>query len=141
MNPIAETVNTDSGMILKHEENYYMNSKTLFDVKFDTLKKDFDIYDEERVYELIKTHEEFFIILDEVKPILYKYFRNHPYSLYIRSFPMYYDFKLTIAIGVKYAQEDRKDIFKRLSCTNSEILDCEKKLDLIGKFFIELEGI
>ena len=116
-----------------------MTSEEISELKLNDLEKNFEIYDKKSVFELIKSHEEYLTMLDNVQPVLNKYFKNHSCSLYIRSLPIYYDYKLTISINVDYSAENPEDLSDRLHKLNIEILDFEKELDLVGKFFIELD--
>ena len=103
------------------------------------LKKRFILRNPEPVYDMIKNNKSYLTILEKTEPLLIKYFKGHDKSLYVRSNPIYDDKKLTIAISIENSDEDILELTSKLHKMNIEILECKKELDLIGKFFIDLE--
>jgi hypothetical protein len=113
MNPIAGIENDKYNEHLidyNIKEDYSMCSKTLFDAKFDNLKNNYIIRDDNSVYEFIKENESIFDILTYVKPKLDKYFNDFDYYLCIDSFPIYYNSKLALIIRSKCSNEIPKNL-------------------------------
>lgn len=142
MNPVVGIENTNiNSLMIKHynEEENQMASNEIFDLKFEDLKKKFIMRNPEPVYDMIKNNESYLTILEKTDPLLIKYFKGYDKSLYVRNNPIYDDSKLTIAIIIEYSDEDILDLSSKLNRMNLEILEFKKELNLIGKFFIDLE--
>lgn len=117
-----------------------MISKTLFDVKFDDLKNTFIIKNENKVYEFIRNNENVFNLLEEVEPPLRKNFSNEKYYLEVRCYPEIYEKELTLIIKVDYSKQDIEELQDRLMSVKLEANTYTIDLNLLGKFFITMEG-
>ena len=80
-------------------------------------------------------------MLEEVKPCLSRYFHDQKYHLEVRCYPEIYENELALIIMADYSKEDIKNLHKRLMKVNTEIRVYKIELGLLGKFFIDLEGI
>ena len=125
------------GTITNKGENP-MYSKDLFDVKFDNLKNTFDMPDETEVYEFIKSNENMFKLLDELKPYLNKHFNDKEYYLEVNCYPEIYRPELELVISTE-ANEDAEELTEKFLNVSLGINDSQIELGLIGKFSITLE--
>lgn len=143
MNPTVkiESNKYDDFLILHNNgEERGMVTKTLFDAKYDNLKNDFIIKNDNKVYSFIKDNENVFNLLEEVKPYLNHYFRDDKYYLEVRCYPEIYEKELTLVIKVDYSKEDLQILNNRLTTIFLEINDYKIKLGLLGKFFLTMEA-
>lgn len=115
-----------------------MISRTLFDVKFDNLKNDYLIKNENKVYEFIRDNENVFNLLEEVKPSLRKNFGNEKYYLEVQCYPEIYKDELALVI-LTNPHDDPDEITKKFLEVSLSINESQIELGLIGKFFITLE--
>ena len=144
MNPIVRIENDTHNHFLilnMFQEDKSMIPKTLFDVKYENLKDTFIIHNENKVYSFIKNNENLIKVLEEVKPRLSRYFHDQKYYLEVRCYPEIYENELALIIMVDYAKEDIKNLHKRWMTVDLKINKYTIELDLLGKFFIDLEGI
>lgn len=144
MNPIVGIKNNTSNYFLIHNNNQGENSmipNTLFDVKYENLKDTFIIYNENKVYSFIKKNENLIKVLEEVKPSLTKHFHDKKYYLEVRCYPEIFKNELALIIMVDYSKEDVKNLNKKLMAVDTEIRKQKIELNLLGKFFIDMEGI
>lgn len=123
------------------QEESSMIAKTLFDVKYDNLKDTFIIENENKVYSFIKQNENLINVLEEVKPSLSKHFHGEKYYLVVRCYPEIYENELALIIKVDYSKEDMRKLIHRLMAVDDEIRKRKIELDLLGKFFIDVEGL
>ena len=140
MNPIAgiENIKYNNHIIdYNTNEGSPMISKTLFDLKFDDLKNNYIIDDNNSVYAFIKANENIFTILEEVKPSLRRYFSNEKYYLEVQCYPEIYRNELALVIMTD-SNANPDEITKKFLKVNSEINKSKIKLGLLGKFFITL---
>ena len=118
-----------------------MIPKTLFDVKYENLKHTFIIENENKVYSFIKDNEKMLDMLEEVKPSLTKHFHGEKYYLEVRCYPEIYENELALIIKVDYSKEDMKKLIERLLKVDMEIREYKIESNLLGKFFVDVEGI
>lgn len=140
MNPIAGIKNNDMFLIQTHLEDEGMNSNTLFDAKFDTLKNDYIIKDDNSVYEFINANDNLLILLEELKPLLHNHFSQNEFFLEVRCYPEIYKPELTLVIIIN-PYEDANKVTEKFLNINLAINECKNKLGLLGKFFIETERL
>lgn len=143
MNPIVgiETVKYNEHLIEYNSNgDATMTSKTLFDVKFDDLKNSYIIRDDNSVYAFIKANENIFTILDAVQPILNNHFSDEKYYLEVRCYPEIYEKELALIIKVDYSKQDIEELQDRLMSVKIEANAHTIDLNLLGKFFITMEG-
>ena len=144
MNPIVGNENdTHNHFLILNifQEDKSMIPKTLFDMKYENLKDTFIIHNENKVYSFIKNNENLIKVLEEVKPCLSRYFHDQKYHLEVRCYPEIYENELALIIMADYSKEDIKNLHKRLMKVDTEIRAYKIELGLLGKFFIDLEGI
>ncbi len=144
MNPIVGIENgTHNHFLIPNtlQEEKSMISKTLFDVQYENLKDTFIIHNENKVYSFIKKNENLIKVLEEVKPCLSKYFHDQKYYLEVRCYPEIFEKELALIIMTDYSKEDLKILNKRLMKVDTKIRAYKIELGLLGKFYIDLEGI
>jgi hypothetical protein len=144
MNPIVGIENdTHNHFLILNifQEDKSMIPKTLFDMKYENLKDTFIIHNENKVYSFIKNNKNLIKVLEEVKPCLSRYFHDQKYHLEVRCYPEIYEDELALIIMADYSKEDIKNLHKRLMKVDTEIRAYKIELGLLGKFFIDLEGI
>ena len=144
MNPIVGIENdTHNHFLILNifQEDKSMIPKTLFDMKYENLKDTFIIHNENKVYSFIKNNKNLIKVLEEVKPCLSRYFHDQKYHLEVRCYPEIYENELALIIMADYSKEDIKNLHKRLMKVDTEIRAYKIELGLLGKFFIDLEGI
>ena len=144
MNPIVGIENdTHNHFLILNifQEDKSMIPKTLFDMKYENLKDTFIIHNENKVYSFIKNNENLIMVLEEVKPCLSRYFHDQKYHLEVRCYPEIYEKELALIIMTDYSKEDLKILNKRLNKVDTKIRAYKIDLSLLGKFYIDLEGI
>jgi len=144
MNPIVGIKNdTHNHFLILNifQEDKSMIPKTLFDVKYENLKDTFIIHNENKVYSFIKNNENLIKVLEEVKPCLSRYFHDQKYYLEVRCYPEIFEKELALIIMADYSKEDIKNLNKKLRKVDTEIRAYKIELGLLGKFYIDLEGI
>ena len=144
MNPIVGIENgTHNHFLIPNnlQEERSMISKTLFDVQYENLKDTFIIHNENKVYSFIKKNENLIKVLEEVKPCLSRYFHDQKYYLEVRCYPEIFENELALIIMADYSKEDLKILNKKLMKVDLKINKYTIELGLLGKFYIDLEGI
>lgn len=144
MNPVVGIRNNATNSFLIQSNIQEVNSmipKTLFDIKYENLKDTFIIENENKVYSFIKQNENLIKVLEDVKPSLNKHFHGEKYYLEVRCYPEIFENELALIILVDYSKEDVKNLNKRLMAVDDEIRKRKIELNLLGKFFIDTEGI
>lgn len=144
MNPIVGIENdTHNHFLIQNnlQEERTMIPKTLFDVKYENLKDTFIIHNENKVHSFIKNNENLIKVLEEVKPCLSKYFHDQKYYLEVRCYPEIFEKELALIIMADYSKEDLKILNKKLMTVDLKINKYTIELGLLGKFYIDLEGI
>ena len=144
MNPIVGIENgTHNHFLIPNnlQEERSMISKTLFDIQYENLKDTFIIHNENKVYSFIKKNENLIKVLEEVKPCLNRYFHDQKYYLEVRCYPEIFENELALIIMADYSKEDLKILNKKLMKVDLKINKYKIELGLLGKFYIDLEGI
>jgi hypothetical protein len=112
-----------------------------FNYKFNALDNLFEIKDPIFVKLFLLGCDDLFEVFDVLYPVLQDYFPRNKYVLKLIENNENGDFKLALYIQVNYFPEDVSVFVKNLMKVNSEIRPLKRKLNLIGKFFIDLEGL
>ena len=144
MNPVVGIKNnTPNSFLIPNniQGEKLMIPKTLFDVKYENLKDTFIIENENKVYSFIKNNEKMLDMLEEVKPSLTKQFHGEKYYLEVRCYPEIFEKELALIIKVDYSKEDMKKLIERLLKVDMEIREYKIESNLLGKFFVDVEGI
>lgn len=144
MNPVVGIKNNTSNSFLipnNIQGETQMIPKTLFDVKYENLKDTFIIENENKVYSFIKDNEKMLDMLEEVKPSLSKHFHGEKYYLEVRCYPEIFEKELALIIKVDYSKEDMKKLIERLLKVDMEIREYKIESKLLGKFFVDVEGL
>lgn len=112
-----------------------------FNYKFNVLDNLFEIKNPIFVKLFLLSCDDLFEVFDALHPILQDYFPRNKYIIKLIENNENGDFKLALYIQANYFTEDAKVLVKTLMKVNSEIRPLKRKLNLIGKFFIDLEGL
>ena len=75
-----------------------------------------------------------FDLLEEIKPVINKYFRDEKYFLEVRNYPEIFEDELTLIIKVDYSKNDIETLYEQIMSVK-----LESKRDL--NLFITMEGI
>lgn len=112
-----------------------MQSKRNFDDKFKALGEYYNIISPMEIRKQLEKNENIFILLEEVKPYLEKYFEEAKYSLRMNFEPEMDD--KFIILGV-YVSEERfnNGVVEDIKSIESEIWNIEKRYDVLREVLI-----
>ena len=114
------------------------NYQQSFEVKFNSLSKNFNLINQSKVYDFIKNHDDLINFLDTLNPILRKYFRNADYILKVIPNSENDDSKLGLFIKETPCNQHPDVLVNNLLKFNSEIRPLKRKLNLTNKFFVDV---
>lgn len=107
---------------------------------FKSLLNYFSVLSPKKLCGFLKENENMFIVLEEIKPILEKYFPHKSYLIKIIEDPEFNnDTKLIVYIKLDYSKEDLDEVLNKLNKVNAEIRPVKRKSNNLNNFLVDVE--
>lgn len=127
-------------------DSYSSDTLTSYMAVFnENIKKLVDFYSVEDLFslkEFLKSNEDMFILLNEIKPILKEFFPFENYILRIVEDPEFIEnIKLMLVIKVDYSKEPIKSILNKLNKVNSKFRPIKRRYTNLNNIIIDVESL
>lgn len=111
----------------------------IFNFKFRSLLDYYDVSSRNKLYGFLIKNEDMFVLLEDIKPILEKFFLNKKFVIKIIEDPeINNDIRLVVYIQLNYSEEDLDEVLNKLNRINSKIRPIKRRLNLLNNFLVDV---
>lgn len=137
---VDEFFGMDSSFIKNEKEQQVLsNFMDIFNFKFRSLLDYYDVSSRNKLYGFLIKNEDMFVLLEDIKPILEKFFLNKKFVIKIIEDPeINNDIRLVVYIQLNYSEEDLDEVLNKLNRINSKIRPIKRRLNLLNNFLVDV---